>query len=827
MRKLNKKLMLASLIVGCASCAMVGGVLSDGAMTQVSANNYNLTVDVPETFTTLGGAQVRKTADTAGIRFSGIVNKDYKDVTLAGKNVEFGMLVIKASDLGENELNADTVGASKIKAENILAVDENADATTDYYRYNVALTNIPEVDYETEIVARAYVTVDGVTTCVGDDNEQQKRSIALVASRAYAANESDPDDVIKGYVNYVAQGVSFDAATQKLNKAMMTAETVGLTATTNPVGYAVKLTSSNEEVAKIENGVIVPQAKEGTATITAEFGSQKSATYTLSVVSYSATLGGEAIAEDSLVKVNVADGYFAALNVATQASDAEEKLLIQEYDGENYTDVTESAAIEYSVENVATIDQGTISGGSVNGTTTVFAKIDGWEVANFDVEGWTEITTIDQMDELSLVTWRERNDKAKIQSVLSGKYVLGANLAYNGDYILPIANMGKGYWSAQSSSWILNSDSAYVNHQSWVWKEILTQKNALSSDYWTENGLGGKYWNKGAYLVTDPTEQVESFLHGSNPNNVEFTGVFDGNGYTISDAQLIDVNYLYNRSDNKRFTSAGGCFIGNIGQGGVLRNVNFEELRYRKYHSTKTAERETLLDTTLYPDMSIWDSKGWDVRPYYDTMELSNQTALVIVNQGLISDVRISTYYKSAYAENTNKALDANNKNAALGVMINEQSGVINNTVIHLLKGEIEYLRQSDFVEGTDWNWDSALVNNYGIGSYVFYSRNYGTVNNSIFLSEPDHGYDYRYNAGGKTSKFLSDFIAGFGDVTHDETYGFTVNAGTVTNTAWYADSIETKLEANEAQTSGCGTPDLTKFDSSMWNTTDMSFKQK
>lgn len=863
---MKKNLALKAMLVGCASFALLGGALAINDETTASANNTQVTLTEPTTFAMVEGAQVRKTVGSSGIRFSTLINDEWLDTTLAGEEVEYGYLV--AENLADGvELTEDN--GAKVKADVLLSVDTNGDDVTDFYRYNFSITNVPQDKYETKVSARAYVTINGETT-YGDT---QTRSLAVVASRAYAAGEADPDSVIAGYVNKVAENgsVSFAAETQKLNKAVITTETAGLAVTTQPAGYAVKLTSSDDSVAKIVNGKIVPQAKEGKATITAKFGDNVSDTYELTVVSYSATLGDKAIADDTKVTVNVADGYFASItnpygasSVATQASNATEVLVVKEYDGTNYTDVTDTAVdYAYSVAGVAEVQDGTIAGGTVNGTTTVSATVDGYEVANFDVEGWTEITTIAQMNELSLVTWRQRNSEATVEAVLGGKYKLGADLAYNGAYILPIANLNgsvsnslgtdvnnDGTVNSSDNTLAYLGGSAYYSAHSWLWKDILNVIEPVADG--EEAGTWKEWWGKSTSSKGSwtSTEYDNAFLRSINPLGVSFTGVFDGNGHTISDAQILDVNFLYtqfsNQSDCINTSAAGGCFIGLLGQGGVLKNVEFKELRWRKYYGKTSAERETTLSSTDpdYADMQVYIDAGHNtttgqILPYYDSITTTSLSALVVVNRGLMSDIRMSSYYKSAAARYTNVGMNANNKNHAFGAMVNDSTGVINNMVVELLAGEIKYLRNTtDFVEGETTNWDSALnSSNTSGGNSVFYARNYGTVQNSIFLSNVTSGRSVRKSLT-STSTSYHDFtlIYGYGNAALDEYKGIKINAGTVTNCAGYFEdwsNATTILDIFAAGTAAGNTTypgthvNLDSYSTDLWDLETLKFKQQ
>ena len=766
-----KKKLLNGLILSCATFAIAGAVATTKTM-DVSASNAQVTISEPTTFAALEGAQVRKTVDTSGIRFSTIVNDEWWATETAGKSVEYGYLVAK--DVTE-ELTEEN--ATKVPSQLLLEVDADGDTTTDYLRFNYAITNIPETEYETLVSARPYVTIDGNTQY----GETQTRSIAEVAAKAFAAGESDPDNVVAGYVNAVAQDVNFEAATQKLNKAVISVETAGLAVATQPAGYAVKITSNNEDVAKIVDGKVVPQAKEGKATITAQFGTQKSATYELTVVSYSATLGGATIEDDSIVKVKVADGYFASVNAATQASDAKEKLVIKEYDGTSETDVTASAVYTYSVANVATVDQGTITGNTVNGTTTVVALVDGYEVANFDVEGWTEITTKKQMDELGLSTWRLRNKKAEAQAVLAGKYVLGNDIDYQKAYIIPIANAVNKY-SSQSALYKYYYDDCV---DTFLWRDVLSDESVTPADEWAAIKFGTK----------------ESTFRTSNPHDLPFTGTFDGNGYEIKNGKMFFANGFVRETptgSEAYWKASGGCVFGE--NAGTIKNVAFTDLQYSDtYYGHSKISTETFAG---HARADSWKEVG--AYRFKDGLYNNAFCGFIYSNKGTISNVRVDAIAVDLSAD-YGKGNAYEDSRGAFGVRYNWSSGVIENLLINE--------KSTTFEVKDNTGANVSVQTGFSIAQYGVFGYNAGTVKNSVLVFNVGYGAKYGIN-NAKTAYYnqLHNRNNDCADVN--------CNAGTV-------DTAMLTVHINTIN----GTPDTnTKyramFSDSVWNKGSMTLKK-
>lgn len=263
---------LSALVVGLSMPAYA--LLLDGDMQPLTAyaETENETVST-DTFVMENGASVRK-KDPTGIRFSTYVNETYydnleKDKTENGTSYHFGTLVIPESILGENVLTENISKALDIKA-NVWG-----ESKVDGYKiYHAVLTDIPSTDFDTVLVARSYVCINGVYNFVETSLE---RSIAQVASIALSVGESDENGVLLNYVDTVAESVSVD----KADALMKTGTNTTLVATASPSGYAITWETSNKEVATVKDGVVTA-VSAGEATITAKFG-KKTATCIVTV----------------------------------------------------------------------------------------------------------------------------------------------------------------------------------------------------------------------------------------------------------------------------------------------------------------------------------------------------------------------------------------------------------------------------------------------------------------------------------------------------------------------------------------------------------------
>lgn len=556
--------------------------------------------------------------------------------------------------------------------------------------------------------------------------------------------------------------------------------------------------TSDSAVLTVADGVVTGVGN-GTATVTAKYQAENelmSATAEISVVNmnyYKALSGDVEITPTKPLRVVVADDYLGT----TTSSTATVKIMEVDFETEEETDVTSQVQWTSTDASVATAAGGTVTGATKNGNSELIATVGGKEATRVYVESWTEISTKAHMDKLALATWTERDDADKIKKILGGRYVLTKSIDYEGEYILPIANTQMD----SRISWA----SGIISYCSWVWKDILSDPNITAPEDW-------------AALKFNTADNT---FTGSNPNNLPFTGVFDGNGYAIQNAQILDVNYfLTNRANNTRYTAAGGCFIGTIGEGGILRNVNFEGLRFRKYYSESKSGRERTINqdnvnagyftADEMEKTQLYCGSTKTMLPYYNLLRAVSDSALIRVNKGTVGNVRISakvTYNEAVYGNND--ANNNNNKRFALGVGINYETGEIDGLVVELLYGELEWLRHSDYIEGTDSNWSSAIISETGI----YYNRNYGAVKNCIFLSDVAYNTSRRIDPTGVVStgsrSMTSTYVWNCGKVYYntsgesfENTNGQVANSGSTSNCfGAFADANDSATASAKAKT--------------------------
>lgn len=133
------------------------------------------------------GAGVR-IEEPAGIRFRGEVNAKYFTDGVLNENYTVGMLIVP-SQLLEGEL---TVGSAKAVNKQVEKFDLNAteDVSDGMVAFNVAMVDVPEKYYTTDLTARAYV-YNGEKYEYSAIENMQTRSVGQVASIALSKGRTD------------------------------------------------------------------------------------------------------------------------------------------------------------------------------------------------------------------------------------------------------------------------------------------------------------------------------------------------------------------------------------------------------------------------------------------------------------------------------------------------------------------------------------------------------------------------------------------------------------------------------------------------------------
>ena len=732
-------LLVCMLVSFGALCAMFGLQVKNAVFAD-TASEYTK----PATFEMFDGAQVRKTEGTSGIRFITVVSNDYiaeLKTAHGADNVKFGAVVLPEDMLGENELTVELEHANKIPSGGF--AEENAEAG--YSVYNSAIINIPETMYGKAIAARGYVAItgeDGAVTYTYTATTV-KRSIGYVASMAHYVG-NDTSSVVKGYVDAVAKGVTVGGKTEDTLKVALTqitnaeGEPLSYAIVTDPAGYAFKATSTNEQVVKVENGAVVPVAKAGTATVTVEFGT-KTATLNLTVADYKIIVDGNDVNEGDEFNVFSADEYLGVSKDETKTH----TYAVQEDIGEGFKPVT--ATVTGNENGVVDLtEDGVVKGGTSVGKANLAFSVGDISVGTVTVNGCAKITEIAHMDKLALVTWDYKNDVETAKKYLAATYVLGNDLDYAGQRILPIANVHlKITTKDKIDGWLANRSSDWTttrSSQTFLWRDILTAyDNRGDADWRTVKAAKVKdgTWDsaKEAWETTwnfnakDGTNL--SKFKGSNPSDLPFTGIFDGNGYTINKAQMLFANF-YMRStyeSPKSFYPSGFSVFGE--NQGTIRNINFEDLRYSEIYGVADGVTSTENVVTSGEGFGVVvDSSTTEKFNLKNNGESCKMGGFVMYNTGLVSDIKIS--FASGSLFNWDGGCDDGYANSWGTFGIHNNRGTMKNVLLYMLT------RNTPEGSANEIEQLPGVKSRFGTtGARILYAVNYpdGVIDNCAFIS--------------------------------------------------------------------------------------------
>ena len=706
----------------------------------------------PETFEMFDGAQIRKTEGTSGIRFITVVSNDYINELInahGADNVKFGAVVLPEDMLGENELTVEVEHADKMPSGGF--AEENAEAG--YSVYNSAIINIPESMYDRTLVARGYVAItgeDGTVTYTYTSNAV-KRSVGLVASRAlYEGN--DTSSVVEGFVNAVAKNVTLGGKTEDTLKVTLTQienaeaeEALSYAIATDPAGYAFKATSTNEQVVKIENGVVTPVAKTGTATVTVEFGTH-TATLNLTVADYKIIVDGSEVSEGNEYNVFSADEYIGVVKDETKTH----TYTVQEDIGEGFKPV--SATITGNEAGIADLtEDGVIKGGNALGKVNLTLFVGDINVGSITVNGCAKITEIAHMDKLALVTWDYKNDVETAKKYLAATYVLGNDLDYAGQRILPIANVAPKVSSPDKKTWWVDNqqydpqkyEGGYstnigdladlISFNTFVWRDILTAyANGTAENWRTVKAakIADGTWDAAKTAWENANNYNKAGVanfKGTNPENLPFTGIFNGNGYSIKHAAIIYANFFMQaRGDRTIYYNAGGCVFGE--NQGTITNIDFYDLTYGQLYTAEDGVTTVGKVTAGEEGYQVYNQSGSGQATWQNSFTRSQLGGFLRYNadDAVLSNIKITF----AAREDCHWSYwnDAKMGSLASGFGITYNRGLMKNVVMVLVsRGEdIGTLLPTGETSGFKGGANTLYVTN----------RETGVIEDCVFLSE-------------------------------------------------------------------------------------------
>lgn len=378
---------------------------------------------------------------------------------------------------------------------------------------------------------------------------------------------------------------------ESLNNTTVYKSAEGLTVKEHD-GVPVKFSTESEAIEIDEKtGVVTIKNSAKSVTINAAF-CQYTASATFDIAGKTLVIQNTAL---NLLENKTVDGTVNTKNVnATVAAT---------YKGEDNEDLGLATGVQLKSNNetVAKVNDGGIIEAVSSGEAVITATApDATNTVDISVTVWVGIATPADMDALSLITYY--NDKTTAQTLLSKNYLLMNDIDYSThvrNFILPIASPSGGLYG-QNSSVAGATDCFQLNNGNVIW--------ATASAIKASNGMGMKVahysltW-KTLLGLTDATVTVGSnTVHylvdsegsefkGINPNLVSFSGVLNGNGYSVKNAWIMADNFVtLMPNDSYATIGVGNCLIGV--NSGTITNIGFESINMPNtnvtYEITKT-----------------------------------------------------------------------------------------------------------------------------------------------------------------------------------------------------------------------------------------------
>ena len=263
MNKLKKTLMFGMAL--CAVSAMSGGVGAAMFGKADEATSENPTIVSPM----IKGASVRM-ADPTGIRFETEVEKQ--------EGYTYGTLIIPKELISIELLTVNTEKALNAPAQKWRADTSGDNIVLGGSQGENGITNFPELNYNTTLVARSYMEKDGVYSY----SDQIERTFAYVASAALADTSEDGAitdtqhrTFLQGVCDYVLGEDGFEFSKTEVVVADKIDLNTLFSSDNGAEGMVAQWSSDSISVATVNEKGEVEIKEEGSATITAKIGTKE------------------------------------------------------------------------------------------------------------------------------------------------------------------------------------------------------------------------------------------------------------------------------------------------------------------------------------------------------------------------------------------------------------------------------------------------------------------------------------------------------------------------------------------------------------------------
>lgn len=283
--------------------------------------------------------------------------------------------------------------------------------------------------------------------------------------------------------------------------------------------------------------------------------------------------------------------------------------------------VIDSTEMSWKVadESIAKIGENGTVKGLKEGSTQLVGKNDEYGEISMRVDVWNAISSPEDLDALALATYY--NDEETARKILSRKYLFTNDIDYSThtrNFILPIAspagelyhyykttegvtdcyNLANGSltWAMHATLKTTAHSGTAVSHYSLTWKALLNLVDATEKTTVTDPKTNETKTVDVHYLKDGEGNEFK----GINPRLVPFTGVIDGNGFSVKNAWLMADNFVQKIPNNDGETNtigAGACFMG-INYGTVT-NIGFESINIPNRNVTYELKTANGLQTEM------------------------------------------------------------------------------------------------------------------------------------------------------------------------------------------------------------------------------------
>ncbi len=521
-----------------------------------NGNQKVVAAETTELIEMVEGASVR-IKDPSGIRFTARVDETYLENGQVKEGYEVGMLIIPSALLGEVELTAGTPNVSKTAASVFDTVYNQKEGMA---TFNVALCDITETHYATDLSARAYIyNKDTGEYIYSALNEIQERSVAQVASLALAGGDSDESGILTNYIDKCNPTLTVGGnGADEINLTLKVGDTVSVE--TTPASLVPAFVCESNAVTCEDKTITVAGEFDNVVTVTVKLGS---VTKTVNVRVEKVQIAIDGVSQLYTTDKDLGDGktyvktavYTATVNVNGTAQTGAD--IVWSADGD-------AVSIDSSSGMVTALKAGTAN---IYAAYTSEATQTTYTSSAFTIT--VTMPYIDRTSSVELLMGKDDEQNplsasevfvdggdSAIQTITDVTTADTTSVTYADGYVTAGLVEGDRIWEVGNGEYSVR-----------VKAEVVTNVIRKAEDLQLFKFTSGTEIYSGTYVLANDID-ASSYTHykqnwgGGAYGSYGLRGTFDGRGHTISGITL-------------RY---GGLF-GSIGADGQVKNVAFEEVK--------------------------------------------------------------------------------------------------------------------------------------------------------------------------------------------------------------------------------------------------------